>query len=564
MGSCLEHGKDLVLFCTETRCKTLICTVCMTKRHLGHKVVDIDVDRKEELLSSLTSAIENLSSRKRLIETIHAEVGRKNEGCLNNLSEEKKSTLKMVKDRYDSLIAVAANQKDKSSARIKSEMTSLEESLNLLNNIKQYLDEETLSPRDVRNCEETIEKITEHIDHILTTPPGKEYIVYIENKRNDRLVVELCGKLMQRNHNKEGADKQPEKLGSIFATGVKNSGGLFVEPGVQSNLGIETTFLQSSTQPFTQSGLNFGLGTTDQQPSTQAVKPAEKSGFGFGLRTTVQQLSTQPDKPAEKSGFGFGLGASVLQPSTQAVKPAEKSGFGFGFGTTVQQPSTQAVKPITQSGLALGTSVQQPSTQAVKPAEKSGLGFGFGATVQQPSTQAVKPAEKSGLGFGFGTTVQQPSTQAVKPITQSGLALGTTVQQPSTQAVEPAEKSGLGFGFGTTVQQPSTQAVKPITQSGLALGTSVQQPSTQAVKPAEKSGLGFGFGTTVQQPSTQAVKPAEKSGLAFGFGTTVQQPSTQAVKPVEKTLNAMTKINSRNSEESQEKETVPRFQCKYL
>ena len=84
------------------------------------------------------------------------------------------------------------------------------------------------------------------------------------------------------------------------------------------------------------------------------------------------------------------------------------------------------------------------------------------------------------------------------------------------------------------------------------------------MKPAEKSGLGFVFGTTVQQPSTQAVKPAEKSGLGFVFGTTVQQPSTQAVKPVEKTLNAMTKINSRNSEESQEKEAVPRFQCKYF
>ena len=171
MGSCLEHGKDLVLFCTETRCKTLICTVCMTKRHLGHKVVDKDVDRKEELLTSLTSAIESLSSRKRLIETIQAEVGRRNERCLNDLSKEKQSTLKMVKDRYDSLLAVAANQKDKSSARIKSEMTSLEESLSLLNNIKQYLDKETLSPTDVRDCEETIEKITEHTNHLLTTPP---------------------------------------------------------------------------------------------------------------------------------------------------------------------------------------------------------------------------------------------------------------------------------------------------------------------------------------------------------------------------------------------------------
>ena len=519
MGSCLEHGKDLILFCTETRCKTLICTVCMTKRHLGHKVVDKDVDRKEELLSSLTSAIESMSSRKRLIETIQAEVGRRNERCLNNLSKEKQSTLKMMKDRYDSLLAVAANQKDKSSARIKSEMTSLEESLSLLNNIKQYLDEETLSPRDVRDCEETIKKITEHIDHILTTPPSKEYVVYIENKRKDRLVEELCGELMQRN--KEGTDKHPEKLGSIFATGVQKSGGLFVKPDIQSNLGIGTTFLQSSTQPFTQSGLNLGLGTTVQQPSIQAVKPVEKSGLGFGFGTTVQQ------------------------PSTQSVKPVEKSGLGFRFGTTVQQPSTQAVKPI----------------------ENTGLGFRFGTTVQQPSTQAVKPAEKSGLGFGLGTSVQQPSTQPVKPITQSGLGLGTSVQQPSTQAVKPAEKSGFGFGLGTTIQQSPTQPIKPVEKSGFGfgLGTSVQQPSIQPVKPVEKSGFGFGLTTPVQQSeqmgsifgksSTQTTfVPAKKSEQTGSIPGENEKQSTRNTDETTKTLSAMPLVDSKNS----------RFQGKYL
>ena len=426
----------------------------MTKRHLGHKVVDIDVDRKEDLLTSLTSAIGSLSSRKRLIETIQAEEGRKNEGCLNNLSQEKQSTLKMVKDRYDSLIAVVANEKDKSGARIKSEMTSLEESLSLLNNIKQYLDEETLSQRDVRDCEETIESKTERIDHILTTPPSKEYIEYIENNGKDKLVEELCGELMQRNHNKKGPDKQPEKLGSIFATGVKNSGGLFGKPNEQS----------------AQMGRHFG------RPAFSFEMSGKQSGSTLGL-------------PNEEFG-------QVTSSFGGLFKQSEHTEI---FGSLFRQPIEQSQQT--------GTLVQQPSTQPVKPAEKSGFKFGLGTLVQQPSTQPVKPVEKTGFEIWLGTSVQQPATQAVKPITQSGLGLRTSVQQPSTQPVKPVEKSGFGFGLGTSVQQPSTQPVKPITQSGLGLGTSVQQPSTQPVKLVEKSGFKFEFTTPVTNRKNQEAIP---------------------------------------------------------
>ena len=66
------------------------------------------------------------------------------------------------------------------------------------------------------------------------------------------------------------------------------------------------------------------------------MKPITQSDLALG--TSVQQRSTQAVKPAEKSGLGFGFGTTVQQPSTQAVKPAEKSGLGFGFGATVQQP----------------------------------------------------------------------------------------------------------------------------------------------------------------------------------------------------------------------------------
>ena len=91
----------------------------MTRKHKKHDVVDVDENRKEELLTSLTSAIESLSFKKKQIKTVQ----KKSEKYVRKLKEEKKSILNLVRDKYDSMIQEAENQKEKS----RSKMTSLEE-----------------------------------------------------------------------------------------------------------------------------------------------------------------------------------------------------------------------------------------------------------------------------------------------------------------------------------------------------------------------------------------------------------------------------------------------------
>ena len=146
----------MTLFCKETQCQTLICSVCMTRKHKKHDVVDVDEYRKEELLENLKSAIEALSSKKEQFTMAQIKVERKNEECLKILMEEKRSTLSMVRNKYNSLIADVLKEKEKSSSKSGNEMTSLEEKLGLFSNIKQYVVEETLSLREVRNCQEIV------------------------------------------------------------------------------------------------------------------------------------------------------------------------------------------------------------------------------------------------------------------------------------------------------------------------------------------------------------------------------------------------------------------------
>ena len=186
---CPDHGKELTLFCKETQCQTLICSVCMTRKHKKHDVVDVDENRKEKLLDNLTSAIQRLSFKKEQITTVQE----KNEQCLKKLKEDKRTILNLVQDKYDSMISEASNQTEEH----KSKITSLEENLVLLNNIKQYISTKTLSPSEMKNCQETVNSVIEHNDQ---APLELRYMGYPGTKNREQLVEEMCRELVQRIH----------------------------------------------------------------------------------------------------------------------------------------------------------------------------------------------------------------------------------------------------------------------------------------------------------------------------------------------------------------------------
>ena len=179
---CSEHGKELTLFCKEAQCQMLICSVCMTRKHKKHDVVDVDENRKEELVTNLTSAIEHLSFNKDEITKVQV----KNERCLKTLKEEQRSVLKLMTAKYDSLIRQAANHTEDS----RSKMASVEEKLILLNNIKQKTNRGTPSQREVKNYQEAVNGVSDQ------APLELHYLEFTENKDRERLMEELCGELV--------------------------------------------------------------------------------------------------------------------------------------------------------------------------------------------------------------------------------------------------------------------------------------------------------------------------------------------------------------------------------
>ena len=119
--------------------------------------------------------------------------------------DEKEKTLNIVRDKYDSLIAMAANQKEES----RREMTSLDENLVLLTNIKRHIDEEKLSTGIIKDYKETLNSIKQHTEQILSEPHIDVYIEYTYLTDKEWLVGQLCGKLQTRNHSMDSRTQNP-------------------------------------------------------------------------------------------------------------------------------------------------------------------------------------------------------------------------------------------------------------------------------------------------------------------------------------------------------------------
>ena len=124
--------------------------------------MNADENRKEQLLTSLTSAMASLSSRKNQIQITKKIVERKNDECVEKLSNEEGIIVQMVRDKFTSLIKETKKQKAESGSRAGSQMTSLEEKIALLYNIKLNINKENLSQRDAIDYQETVDGIIKY------------------------------------------------------------------------------------------------------------------------------------------------------------------------------------------------------------------------------------------------------------------------------------------------------------------------------------------------------------------------------------------------------------------
>ena len=102
--------------------------------------------------------------------------------------------------------------------------------------------------RQVKNCQETVDTVTEHNDQ---APLELRYMEYTENKDKERLVQELCGEISRKNHNMKPPDRQSEPTGNMcesFDKHPQEIGSLLVKPfqQIEKNVPVASQHVDQS------------------------------------------------------------------------------------------------------------------------------------------------------------------------------------------------------------------------------------------------------------------------------------------------------------------------------
>ena len=150
---CVEHNRELVLFCKEPECLEPVCLLCLKNDHRRHDVVGI-VDEKGEVLMMMISFIEkNLKEKVAVLNSVKDDVNRKTKGFLKDLETRRNE----IEQQFDKTKKEAESQETKVNSSVDNETAALNESLNLLSSIRKNA--ENMDENEDKRYSETMDRL---------------------------------------------------------------------------------------------------------------------------------------------------------------------------------------------------------------------------------------------------------------------------------------------------------------------------------------------------------------------------------------------------------------------
>ena len=213
---CIEHGKELNIFCKEPGCQKIICLGCLSRGHNKHEVIDVE-ERKKELTDILQKNIkavtDNLERKIRKLTIAKQEVANEREKNIKVLKMKKEAMMK----RFDKMIEESEDQMKRIEMNTNQDVDAMEETLNLLQDLKSTNATEGDTYPDVVNNLEVVRGIIENVNKHLTgtrTYEYHEYALNIETKVTKKHVVaeineEIVDENMKTKEMKPSAKEQP-------------------------------------------------------------------------------------------------------------------------------------------------------------------------------------------------------------------------------------------------------------------------------------------------------------------------------------------------------------------
>ena len=186
--ACEIHHREISLFCNEAGCKKAVCSLCLISGHKNHDVKDlqeINQNKSETIMKNVKNLMQNLESRKETFLITKEELDKMTKECVAKIREKKEEHMRI----FDSLIRETTEHKKEVKKKIEQGITSIDESLVLLDNVKESVRTSTYNGL-VRN-QDAFELISENVSQQLAAVGTSKYPKYTANTRDD-----VCGKMM--------------------------------------------------------------------------------------------------------------------------------------------------------------------------------------------------------------------------------------------------------------------------------------------------------------------------------------------------------------------------------
>ena len=216
---CPKHGEKEILFCREAGCQKLICPLCLSEAHLGHKVVAIKDETKDvlaKLVKNIEITNERLNKKIRKVEAVSQDVIKKTEANLLQITTDKDKVIqelekkkeRMIREYYD-MLRKARAENNKLNEASRNDLTAMKDNMELLNSIKQSIEEEDNTYEDAMKKLDTARGVTENIE-LLPQMKKYQYSEYEPGKGN------IVGKLVKKEKSIILEREQENQVGKLI------------------------------------------------------------------------------------------------------------------------------------------------------------------------------------------------------------------------------------------------------------------------------------------------------------------------------------------------------------
>ena len=189
VDKCQEHGKEMMFLCKKSGSQKPVCSVCLTEHYKTHDIVEIEAERKEEIMKSFRHIKRNLQARVRKILPLKEHVMKKTENCITKLQERKEE----MNQEFDRMIKDAKEQVRDVKNNIDGEVSAIKYNAILLDNITRSIEDD--SAVEILRKLEMVGEIEENIRKHLSGPSTFEYLEYIEAQAPEEV---LYGNVMRK------------------------------------------------------------------------------------------------------------------------------------------------------------------------------------------------------------------------------------------------------------------------------------------------------------------------------------------------------------------------------